>query len=157
MTLHAEDLKEEKMILKGDCNMCKNRTLSENSETCSSCGLSRINYKPLNNKVVDCSCYHDEVNFIGKRGVCWGTKEMEPCSCGGDAAKCDFYDYVRDRARERKCNYNRVTSMNIEELANYLVDQYQDGVFMAQGTLFDRKEREYYVNRKIEWLKEVSE
>ena len=143
------------MILKGDCNMCKNRTLPEDSETCSSCGLLRINYKPLNNKVVDCSCYHDDINFIGKRGVCWGTKEMEPCSCGGDAAKCDFYDYVRARARKTKFDY--IVSMSLEDLAKYLVDQYEAGVFNASGTLFDRKVKEYYINRKIEWLKEAHE
>lgn len=26
-------------------------------------------------------------------GVCWGTKEQDECSCGGDKCKCDFYDY----------------------------------------------------------------
>ena len=45
--------------------------------------------------MVDCSCYHDEKNFLGKRGVCWGTKEREACSCGGDASKCDFYPEKR--------------------------------------------------------------
>lgn len=24
-------------------------------------------------------------------GVCWGTKECEECTCGGDENKCDFY------------------------------------------------------------------
>ena len=46
-----------------------------------------------------CKCYHADRNFIGKIGVCWGTKECEACSCGGDEAKCDFYDYVRERAK----------------------------------------------------------
>lgn len=41
--------------------------------------------------MADCSCYHNDVNFIGERGVCWGTKEKEPCRCGGDETKCDFY------------------------------------------------------------------
>lgn len=80
---------------------------------------------------------------------------MEPCSCGGDAAKCDFYDYVRARARKTKFDY--IVSMSLEDLAKYLVDQYEAGVFNASGTLFDRKEREYYINRKIEWLKESQE
>lgn len=48
-----------------------------------------------------CKCYHAERNFIGKIGVCWGTKECEACSCGGDESKCDFYDYVRERASSR--------------------------------------------------------
>lgn len=38
-----------------------------------------------------CECYHDDINFIGERGVCWGAKEKEPCRCGGDESKCDFY------------------------------------------------------------------
>lgn len=27
------------------------------------------------------------------RDECWGTKEREACSCGGDESKCDFYPY----------------------------------------------------------------
>ena len=80
---------------------------------------------------------------------------MEPCSCGGDEAKCDFYDYVR--ARSRKTKFDHIVSMSLEDLAKYLVDQYEAGVFNANGKLFDRKEKEYYVNRKIEWLKEAQE
>lgn len=33
-------------------------------------------------------------------GVCYGTKECEECSCGGDRLKCDFYDYVRAKAQK---------------------------------------------------------
>ena len=38
-----------------------------------------------------CKSYHAEKNFLGKIGVCYGTKEMDPCSCGGDKNKCDYY------------------------------------------------------------------
>ena len=31
-------------------------------------------------------------------GVCWGTKETDECSCGGDRTKCDFYPEVREKA-----------------------------------------------------------
>ena len=34
-----------------------------------------------------CSRYHTE---YGKQ-QCWGTKEKEECSCGGDRKKCTFY------------------------------------------------------------------
>lgn len=44
---------------------------------------------------VKCDCYHIE-NGIP---VCWGTKETEHCSCGGNSSKCDFYEYKRERAR----------------------------------------------------------
>lgn len=35
----------------------------------------------------ECKCYHE--------GKCWGTKEMDPCECGGDEKKCDFYPTKR--------------------------------------------------------------
>lgn len=36
-------------------------------------------------------------------GVCWGTKEIDECSCGGDRTKCDFYPEVKEKAiREQK-------------------------------------------------------
>lgn len=59
---------------------------------------------------VPCSCYHTTLrkepryNTITGQidhyedieyGVCWGTKECEMCSCGGNEKKCDFYDYKR--------------------------------------------------------------
>lgn len=31
---------------------------------------------------------------------CWGTKNCEPCKCGGDECKCDFYPDVREEARK---------------------------------------------------------
>lgn len=39
-----------------------------------------------------CSCFHPEE--IGDR--CWGTKEREFCSCGGDKSCCDFYDFKKE-------------------------------------------------------------
>jgi hypothetical protein len=34
-------------------------------------------------------------------GVCFGTKEVDRCTCGGDKAKCDFYPEKR-KAKEHK-------------------------------------------------------
>ena len=34
-----------------------------------------------------CDCYFQH----GLKFLCYGTKEMEECSCGGDKSKCDFY------------------------------------------------------------------
>jgi len=31
---------------------------------------------------------------------CWGTRERDVCSCGGDKTKCDFYKNVRNKADE---------------------------------------------------------
>ena len=43
---------------------------------------------------VKCDCYHIENTLP----VCWGTKEIEPCNCGGNPLKCDFYEYKREQA-----------------------------------------------------------
>lgn len=47
-----------------------------------------------------CSCYHAVDNWLGLPGVCWGTKEREPCRCGGDESKCDFYPEKKKGAVE---------------------------------------------------------
>lgn len=63
-----------------------------------------------------CDCYHTETKRqytynsitgapIGhdvEIGVCWGTKECDECSCGGNQAKCDFYPEVRQKARKKR-------------------------------------------------------
>lgn len=41
---------------------------------------------------------------------CAGTKECETCSCGGNRAKCDFYDYVRDEAKAQQKKENKLRS-----------------------------------------------
>lgn len=64
--------------------------------------------------MVKCDCYYTETKRrytynpitgdpIGHDvdiGVCWGTKECEECSCGGDRTQCNFYPEVRKKARE---------------------------------------------------------
>lgn len=54
-----------------------------------------------------CDCYHiqptikykdDCIPFMAHDGVCWGTREQDICSCGGDRTKCDFYPDVREKA-----------------------------------------------------------
>lgn len=45
-----------------------------------------------------CNCYHEEYN----RPECWGTKEREMCSCGGDETKCNFYPAKRAAAQAKK-------------------------------------------------------
>ena len=81
-----------------------------------------------------CKCYHAERNFIGKIGVCWGTKECEACSCGGDEAKCDFYDYVRERAKslsQKPTNADRLRAMTDEELATvFAYESCPDGKYL---------------------------
>ena len=62
-----------------------------------------------------CECYHLQAQSKWSgygatsttvyQGICWGTKECEPCSCDGDELKCDFYDYIRERAEKERLEY----------------------------------------------------
>lgn len=58
--------------------------------------------------MVICNCYHDDINWLNQRGVCWGTKECEPCSCKGNELKCDFYPEVIEKAKVRE-DFKRAT------------------------------------------------
>lgn len=68
-----------------------------------------------------CLCYHDEQNFLHERGVCYGTKEKEPCSCGGNPVKCDFYEEVRE-AYIHRSNADHIRAMTDEELSEWLTE-----------------------------------
>ena len=56
-------------------------------------------------------------------GVCWGTRECDECHCGGDQTKCDFYPYVRERAKKEvenaKTNSEYIRAMTDDELADF--------------------------------------
>ena len=67
-----------------------------------------------------CKCYHADKNFLGEIGVCWGTKECEACSCGGDESKCDFYEDKRKKATPKTTHGDRIRSRTDEELAAYI-------------------------------------
>ena len=61
-----------------------------------------------------CDCYHTQkerrytyhpitgqpIGHDIEVGVCWGTREMDRCDCGGDETKCDFYPEVRENAKK---------------------------------------------------------
>ena len=94
-----------------------------------------------------CKCYHAERNFLGKIGVCWGTKECEACSCGGDESKCDFYEDKRKKAIPKTTNADRIRAMSDEELADWIIGVIQHGgVIPYGGTGVTR-----------DWLKQESE
>lgn len=50
-----------------------------------------------------CDCYHYEF----KKGRCYGTKEMECCSCEGDKSRCDFYP----RKQKEAANKDEITDI----------------------------------------------
>lgn len=46
-----------------------------------------------------CECWHKgHPVFHGASGQCYGTRECDPCDCGGDESKCDFYPEKRKAA-----------------------------------------------------------
>lgn len=55
-----------------------------------------------------CSSYrkYDGEPRYGCNGYCLGTKECEPCSCGGIEACCDFYPEKREKANKEKKTMN---------------------------------------------------
>lgn len=53
-----------------------------------------------------CSCYYVQQYYANghwcdERQECWGTRERDECSCGGDRTKCDFYPKVREKALKK--------------------------------------------------------
>lgn len=52
-----------------------------------------------------CNAYHDEANYLGKKGVCWGTKEQEPCNCEGNPLNCNFYpEKIKETEEKYHCH-----------------------------------------------------
>lgn len=57
-----------------------------------------------------CDCYRVEKKIVGWCNCnepifwsvfrCYGTKERDECSCGGDRTKCDFYPEIREKANK---------------------------------------------------------
>lgn len=67
-----------------------------------------------------CSCYYQH----GSKPVCYGTKEMEECSCGGDESKCNFYP--EKRKQKTMTNADRIRAMSDEELVDFICSVYDD-------------------------------
>lgn len=73
-----------------------------------------------------CDAYHarKDVRYINRESYyevvpeCWGTKERDVCSCGGDRTRCDFYPKVREKAKQK----------------NFAVRDWIQGTFENDGT-----------------------
>ena len=50
--------------------------------------------------------------------LCFGTRERDRCSCGGDRTKCDFYPEIREKAK------NELVKNNSKIGEDYLVVTY---------------------------------
>lgn len=82
-----------------------------------------------------CDCYCDELNWLGQKGKCKGTKEFEPCNCSGDKTKCNFYDYIRKQGLV-EIGVSECTT--VETLINVLKQYPKD---MEVKVVIDRKVR----------------
>lgn len=51
-----------------------------------------------------CNCYREymSVGFDTGRARCFGTRECDPCTCGGDESKCNFYPEKRENANKNQ-------------------------------------------------------
>ena len=54
-------------------------------------------------------------------GVCYGTKEQEQCSCGGDRTKCDFYPEIRKKALKETQEYKISEAIKFLSAVGYKV------------------------------------
>ncbi len=45
--------------------------------------------------ITKCPCWENGHWFLKDHDTCNGTKEREPCKCGGDRSKCDHYPEKR--------------------------------------------------------------
>ena len=57
-----------------------------------------------------------------KNGRCLGTKEVDPCNCGGDKVKCSFYENIRKQGRELEKTYESNYIKNA--IASYYLDHF---------------------------------
>lgn len=61
-----------------------------------------------------CNCYHEDYG----KSECWGTKERDVCSCGGDETKCNVYPKLMTTAQvieSMKHSKEKNTFMTITE------------------------------------------
>lgn len=85
MALWTEEKKPEMMDIPSRMHGEAKRGPQEAQAGVSTTTASKGQGKAKEKAPVRCSCYD------GDYERCKGTKEMEPCTCGGNKSKCDFY------------------------------------------------------------------
>lgn len=82
-----------------------------------------------------CNCYH-EIHDITE---CWGTRERDLCSCGGDEAKCDYYPEKRAAAQARKFTekFNGNKEMEVIKNAIHCLKVGADMAVCEECTLYE--------------------
>ena len=105
-----------------------------------------------------CDCYYEcikaeprysqytgeYVNSVDvKCGVCYGTKERDECSCGGDRTKCDFYPDIREKAmREEK--FINIGAWNNGGVKAYIDDDGAILIKAVDGTIIKMTNKDLY-------------
>ena len=89
MALWTEEKKPEMMDIPSRMHGEAKRGPQEAQAGVSTTTASKGQGKAKEKAPVGCSCYD------GDYERCKGTKEMEPCTCGGNKSKCDFYPQYR--------------------------------------------------------------
>ena len=54
------------------------------------------------------------------KSACFGTKDVDYCSCDGDRSKCDFYEYVRREARAEARGSDATTQRALKEIEDLI-------------------------------------
>lgn len=85
-----------------------------------------------------CNCYVEErhlTHYTVPRNPnyktvsrCYGTKEREECSCGGDETKCNFYPEKRAAAQARKA------TEDLDKNKKYTYEETKEQFLMAWNT-----------------------
>lgn len=86
--------------MKEDRCVCCGEIIPEGRMICAEC--EKLAAKPC-----DCFNVHNIIDVHcpkakHEKTVCYGTKECDPCSCGGDPSKCDHYPEKRAKAEKAR-------------------------------------------------------
>ena len=110
---------------------------------------TRYTYHPLTGRPIA----HDV-----EIGVCWGTRECDECSCGGDQTKCDFYPEVREKAKKEVekiiTNADWIRTMTDDELADAIDKVTNTGACNDFGITPERECDSDCIECIKEWLKQ---
>lgn len=82
-----------------------------------------------------CGCYFEDYD----RPECWGTKERDVCSCGGDKTKCNFYPEIKEEA----LNKSKMKIYQIHECGGEWENHYDHIVasYLSEEKAIAEKER----------------
>jgi len=89
-------------MLSGDCNVCINGKMPSYSATCVECGLSRKNYKPINNADRIRSMTDEELAEIFANNDCGYCRIHDFCFAKGSAINCDdvWLEWMKEEAND---------------------------------------------------------